>query len=206
MTNDPEPQESPPDLEILAAGIEAILFTSSEPVSLERLHQSLPAWEPERIQTALDLLDEQFQAPSRGLSLHHVAGGWQLRTKAVFSELLQRFHRKVRRVRLSMPALETLSIIAYVQPVSTPEIEAIRGVSVQQTIRGLIDKELVKIVGRKEAPGRPMMYGTTEKFLELFGLPNLGTLPSIPELDKWKKEYRSGSPELALVQDGAVKT
>ena len=93
-----------------------------------------------------------------------------------------------------MAALETLSIIAYLQPVSTPEIEAIRGVSVQATVRGLIDKGLVRVAGRKEAPGRPLLYATTTEFLQHFSLSGLNALPHIPEFEHWKKEFRSGSP------------
>ena len=107
---------------------------------------------------------------------------------------------------VTMAALETLSIVAYLQPISTPEIEAIRGVSVQYTIRGLIEKGLIRIRGRKDSPGRPMLYETTDEFLEHFGLESLDALPQVMELERWKKEYKSGSPELDSAHGEPVKS
>jgi segregation and condensation protein B len=182
------------ELDDAVAALEALLFTCAEPVPFEQLAACLSPQEPRRTELALDELARRLAEPHRGLELGQAAGGWRLATKPRFAELLQAFHRRVQRVRLSMASLETLGVIAYLQPVSTPEIEAIRGVSVQQTVHGLIDKGLVRIVGRKEAPGRPLLYGTTEQFLEHFGLADLAALPHNPELERWKTEFRSGSP------------
>ena len=176
------------------AALEALLFTCSEPVPFDQLAAALHPNEPARTREDLVDLRARLTESDRGLELAEVAGGWRLYTKGEFSDLLQRFHRTIQRVRLSMASLETLSVIAYLQPVSTPEIEAIRGVSVGQTVHGLIEKGLVRVLGRKDAPGRPLLYGTSEEFLEHFGLPSLEALPPSPELEKWKNEFRSGSP------------
>jgi segregation and condensation protein B len=194
------------ELDPLAAALEAILYTCTEPVPLERLAQTLSPDQPELTRRALEHLQQRLGEAHRGLELDEAAGGWRLVTKPQLAELLKAFHRKVQRVRLSMASLETLAIVAYLQPVSTPEIEAIRGVSVQQTVGGLLEKGLIHIVGRKETPGRPLLYGTTEQFLEHFGLSSLAALPQSMELERWKKEYRSGSAELDSAAEEPAKS
>jgi segregation and condensation protein B len=194
------------ELDTLTASLEAILFTCTEPVPLEQLAACLSPDEPELTSRALERLRQRLAEPHRGLQLVEIAGGWRLLTRSELADVLQAFHRKVQRVRLTMASLETLSIVAYLQPVSTPEVEAIRGVSVAQTVHGLIEKGLLRIVGRKDSPGRPLLYGTTDKFLEHFGLPSLEALPPSPELQRWKKEFRSGSQEPASAPEEPVKT
>src|SRR5207248_347932 len=122
-------------------------------------------------------LNEQYETSGRAFRIEQVAGGFQILTLPEFGDALKRLHQKEVDAKLTKAALETLAIIAYKQPILRADVESIRGVACGETIRSLMEKHLVKIAGRAEEPGRPILYGTTKRFLELFGLNNLKDLP-----------------------------
>ncbi len=162
------------------AELEALLFAAADPVPLEKLAEVLemPLWECEQV---LDRLAEALKGYDRGITLRCVANGWQLVTKPELAEVVSRLAGQ-RRYRLSKPTVETLAIIAYKQPITRAEIEDIRGVKVEKALATLLEKELIMEVGRRESVGRPILYGTTDIFLEYFGLKTLKDLPSVGNL------------------------
>ena len=178
--------------------VEAILFASQKPVSMRDLQAILKgAAEADRedsiiaafagikepaLREVLDELETDCGDPSRAYDLRESAAGWQLVTKPVFAPWLRQLFPEYRSARLSAPALETLAIVAYRQPVTRADIEAVRGVAVDGVLQTLLDRALVKIAGRAEIPGRPLLYKTTENFMEHFGLRNLDELPNAEEL------------------------
>ncbi|RMH56870.1 MAG: SMC-Scp complex subunit ScpB [Candidatus Hydrogenedentota bacterium] len=182
-TGDDTGKEAEPSDEEIRSGIEALLFVTGEPVSEARLAALLGASRA-RVREALGTLAESCEAPDRGIFPIEVAGGWQLATKERHRELIEALVRDIRRVRLSSAALETLAIIAYRQPVTRSEIEEIRGVNVDGVMKTLLEKRLIRIVGKKEEPGRPLLYGTTDEFLLHFGLKSLKDLPPLSEFEE----------------------
>jgi segregation and condensation protein B len=161
--------------------LESIIFVSPSPVKLETLVEILPESNREMILEGLRRIEEDYEDTSRGIELVEVAGGYQFRTKPVWAEWVARL-KKAKTVKFSQSALETLAIIAYRQPVIRPQIEDVRGVDCGWVLRSLMEKGLVKILGRKDLPGRPIIYGTTKGFLELFNLNSLADLPSLKEV------------------------
>ncbi|MHC4809699.1 MAG: SMC-Scp complex subunit ScpB [Planctomycetota bacterium] len=171
----------------LSARVEALLLASDRPMTEARLADicGLPrAGATARIRAALTELTEFHRASGRSFRPRKVAGGWQLVTLPAFGPLMARLHRDRQETRLSPAAMETLSIIAYRQPVLRAELEAIRGVACGEVLRSLMERRLVSIVGRSEDLGRPMLYGTTRQFLEVFGLSSLEDLPEVPGLER----------------------
>ncbi|MCX8116910.1 MAG: SMC-Scp complex subunit ScpB [Desulfobacterota bacterium] len=162
--------------------LEAFLFVSDSPIALDTLSKLLPEWNEEAILQGLMEIKKGCEAEDRGLELVEVAGGYQLRTKPQWAQYVSRM-KKAKPVKLSQSALETLAIIAYRQPIIRPTIEKIRGVDSGWVIRSLLEKGLIRIVGRKDIPGRPLLYGTTKTFLELFGLNSLSDLPTLKEIE-----------------------
>jgi len=160
--------------------LEGILFISDSPVKLDTLSEILHEWDREALLDGIHLIKREYEEDSRGLELLEVAGGYQFRTKPQWAQWVNRL-KKTKPVKLSQSALETLAIIAYQQPVIRPTIEVIRGVDSGWVIRSLLEKGLIRIVGRKEIPGRPLIYGTTKTFLELFNLNTLSDLPTLKE-------------------------
>jgi len=161
----------------LLRALECLLFVAGGPVTLEQLAQALQV-APETIPELGGLLAQEYA--SHGLQVLPVAGGYQLCTRPEYAQAVSRLHQP-RPVRLSRAALETLAIIAYRQPVTRPEIEAIRGVAVDGVVETLLQYELVRELGRRSTPGRPMTYGTTDKFLSQFGLFSVQELPDLPD-------------------------
>ena len=161
--------------------IESLLFVSDTPLSIDRLKTILNDADGKEIRDTLHQLATEYENRNGAIYLCEVAGGFQIRTKSAYSEWIKLLLRPSPS-RLSQPALETLAIIAYKQPIIRADIEAIRGVAVGEVIRSLMYKGLVKIAGRAEILGRPMLYGTTKKFLEVFGLNSLKDLPKVEEL------------------------
>lgn len=161
--------------------LENLLFVSDTPIRLETLIEILPEFGQEIILKGIQQIQTDCREASRGVELVEVAGGYQYRTKPQWAEWVNRL-KKVKALKLSQSALETLAIIAYRQPVIRPEIEQIRGVDSGWVVRTLMEKGLVKMMGRKDLPGRPMIYGTTKAFLELFGLNALTDLPNLKEV------------------------
>ncbi len=164
------------------AALEALLFASPEPLPPERLAELLPTLSGEEISAALALLKARYASPASGLMLDEVAGGFRLGTRPEAAEALARL-AIVRPSRLSRPALETLAIIAYRQPITKAEVEAIRGVNIDGVLRTLGERGLIRILGRKREAGRPMLYGTSRAFLEYFGFQDLSELPTLREIE-----------------------
>jgi segregation and condensation protein B len=168
--------------------VETLLFLAEKPLAPEELRQAT-GLELERIEKALDQLSGQYREGLSGIVLHEVAGGWQLRTSPLNSAFARRFLR-VKPQRLTRAALETLAIVAYRQPVTRPEIEEVRGVDSGAVLKALLERRLVKILGKKEEPGRPILYGTTRDFLEFFALKDLASLPTLREFHELSEEHR----------------
>lgn len=168
--------------------LETLLFLAERPLSAEELRQTT-GLEVERIARALDQLSGQYREGLSGIVLHEVAGGWQLRTSPLNTSYARRFLR-VKPQRLTRAALETLAIVAYRQPVTRPEVEEVRGVDCGAVMKALLERRLVKILGKKEEPGRPILYGTTREFLEFFALKDLASLPTLREFHELSEEHR----------------
>ena len=177
----PRPRES--SVRKIRPALEALLFSSSRPVKEVELAEVLEAT-PEAVAAALASLAEEAEAPSRGIRLESVAGGWRYVTRPEFDSLLRKFHEVTERSRLSLAALETLAIIAYRQPITMPEIQEIRGVNSSSVLTTLLEKKLVTTSGRKPVVGTPFLYRTTREFLVRFGLNELDDLPKPEELDE----------------------
>lgn len=165
----------------LKSAVEALLFSSDQPLTLVMLAEALEAGPPE-ISEALGALSEDYAARDAGIELREIAGGWMITTTAAHSEWVARLLRGRRRMRLSRAALETMAIIAYKQPVTKSEVEAIRGVDSSAVLATLLERSLVTIRGRSKVVGRPLLYGTTAEFLDYFGLNDLSELPRPEEL------------------------
>ncbi len=178
----------------LATRIEALLFSTDRQLSEARLAELLGITgkgSAKVIREAVAELNEHYESTGRSFRAERLAGGWQLLTESAFGPLLQILHQERQNTRLSQAALETLSIIAYRQPIMRAEIEAIRGVACGEVLRGLMERRLVKITGRAEELGRPMLYGTTADFLRVFGLASLDDLPNVKDL----RPARPAAPE-----------
>ena len=166
----------------LKPAIEALLFASERPLTLEQIKQAFEGGiSNAEIKQLLDELKNEYESETRGFRLFEIAGGFQLVSDPRFAEYLKRFYQSREKKRLSQATLETLSVVAYRQPVTRADIEFIRGVNADGAIKTLLEKGLVRITGRKEVPGRPMLYGTTALFLEHFGLNSLKDLPPLTE-------------------------
>jgi len=161
--------------------VEALLFASDRPLSVKDIHSWLPDAEPANIRSALKVLTYEFEAMGRSFSLKEVAGGYQFRSHSDFAPYVLRMLQAAP-ARLSRAALETLAIIAYKQPLVRQEIERIRGVESGGILKGLLEKDLIRVVGRKDLPGRPLLYGTTRRFLEVFDLESIDSLPKLKEI------------------------
>ena len=166
--------------ETLEGALEALLFVSGEPVSAITLADALEI-DPLQVTAALESLREKFAAQSGGLELSEVAGGWQLRTRACFHDLLERYVLSWDTRKLSRAALEVLAIVAWAQPVTRQGIANVRGVNSDSPLNSLIEKGLVREAGCAEAPGNPILYATSRTFLEKFGLRSLEDLPALDE-------------------------
>ena len=165
----------------LQAALEALLFSSDQPLSLSLLADALDA-PADAVSESLKALGESYAAREAGVELREIAGGWMLVTTPAQSEWVARMLRGKKRMRLSRPALETMAIIAYKQPVTKSEVEAIRGVDSSAVLATLLERNLVTIRGRSKVVGRPLLYGTTHEFLDYFGLRDLTELPRPEEL------------------------
>ena len=170
-----------PAEERLKAIVEALVFAAEEPLTLEDLVDLFPAAGKETLQSALDSLVRTCEAEDRGLMVQQVAGGYRMATRPEIGEWVRALFRSRNRRRLSTQALETLAIIAYRQPITTPEIQAIRGTDPTSVLEALLEKQLVRILGRKKVVGKPILYGTTPQFLSHFGLNSLEDLPDMAD-------------------------
>jgi segregation and condensation protein B len=170
-----------PEVLQLAGVVEGLLFAAGAPVPIARLAEALQGTERVELIAALRHLAARLDQDDRGIRLVQVAGAYQLRTATVHGPWIRRL-LNAKPPRLSRPMLESLAIVAYRQPCTRAEIEAIRGVDADATLTTLMERRMIRMLGRKEAPGRPILYGTTREFLEVFGLPDLSALPALPEL------------------------
>jgi len=161
--------------------VEALLFVSERPLSLDRIRDILEDKEKEGIKEVISKLKSEYEEKDKGIRLVEVAGGYQLVTNPEYSEFLKKFYQKTKAERLTSASLETLAIIAYKQPVTKLDIESIRGVDASGILKNLLEKGLICIAGRKDTLGRPFVYRTTRQFLEHFGLKSLDELPKIEE-------------------------
>jgi segregation and condensation protein B len=175
-------------MENLKAIIETLIFASDAPLPVVRIRELLEDCERELITAAISELVKEYEDRQGGLLLQEVAGGYQFRTNPQWGAWVKKM-KGGKPTALSQPALETLAIIAYRQPVVKADVERMRGVDVSGPLRGLLDKKLVKMVGRKDVPGKPMLYGTTKKFLEVFNLADLSELPTLRELKELQDAY-----------------
>ncbi len=168
----------------LKSAIEALLFIAGSPLPVERLKGIFEDATAEQVEAQLRALKTDYEARNAGIMLTEVANGWQLATCADQAPWIRKYKTVKVNTRLSRPALETLAIIAYKQPLTRTEIEAIRGVNIGGIVRNLMERRLVKIVGKKDVPGKPMLYGTTADFLQYFGLKDLSSLPTLKEFQE----------------------
>lgn len=175
-------QNPPADVTVESVA-EAVLFATDEPISAERLAKIIETG-VKQVKEHIKNLNNKYQANNNAFRIEQIAGGYQMMTLGLYNHWLKKLLRARDDSKLSPAAMETLAIIAYKQPIIRADIESIRGVAAGEVLRSLMYKGLVKIVGRAEVLGRPMLYGTTKKFLEVFGLNTLKDLPKIEELKK----------------------
>jgi segregation and condensation protein B len=168
--------------------IESLIFISLEPLSLEKIKNVLQEFPLEEIEAAIKELLESYASNDRGIQIIQTAGGYIFSTKTEYDSWVRRLLRVERKNRLTRASLETLSIVAYHQPITLAEISALRGVDSTHTLKTLLQKKLIKIVGRKKSPGNPLIYRSTDKFLAYFGLNSLNDLPSPDEISKILEE------------------
>jgi segregation and condensation protein B len=164
--------------------VESLLFAADEPLTIDRLKKIITDAETKAIREALDELSADYEARQGGFFLKEVAGGYQIRTRPEYKEYIRRLLQP-RPQRLSKAALETLAIIAYKQPVIRSDVEHIRGVDCGGVLRVLLERQFIRVLGRKDIPGRPLIYATTKRFLEVFDLKNLKDLPSPKEIEEF---------------------
>ena len=170
--------------EEIKAAVESIIYAADEPATLEQIAHALGV-EKTEARAALDLLVASYQTDERGIEVRKVAGGWKFYTKPQHHDVVRKFIKSLQPpLRLTMPALETLAVIAYKQPVTVPEINEIRGVHVGGVIKTLLEKRLITTAGRKEVIGRPILYRTSKQFMMRFGLSDLDELPSLKEFEQ----------------------
>ena len=168
--------------------IEAMLFVSDKPLFLSEIKSVLESPDANQIKDVMAELAGGYETQGRALRIKEIAGGYQIVTDPVLAPWLKKLYKTAGADRLSGPSLESLAIIAYKQPATKPEIEAIRGVNVDGVLKTLIEKNLVRILGRRETVGRPIIYGTTQEFLQYFGLNSLEELPKLEEFNFTEKD------------------
>lgn len=178
----------------LRSAIEAILFVAGSPVPIDRLAGIFEDVQKEQVSAALSSLREEYDSRGSGIMIAEVAGGYQIVTRPEHAGWIRKFKAVKTSARLSKPALETLAIIAYKQPITRTEVENIRGVNIGGIIRNLMERRLVKIVGKKDVPGKPMLYGTTSEFLQYFGLKDLSSLPTLKEFQELEASEDTSEP------------
>lgn len=181
--------------DVVLAGVEALLFASGEPVGVLELVEALDGVDAVLVREALDVLQRRFAASDHGIVLVEAGKGWQLRSDARFAGAVQRL-RGGRPARLTRPALEVLAVIAWEQPVTRAGIDAVRGVDSGGVLKTLVDRGLVKVAGRSDEPGRPLLYRTTPVFLELYSLASLRDLPTLAERDELGRGADTTLPRL----------
>jgi segregation and condensation protein B len=165
--------------------VECLIFTSDVPLTVDKIRNVIEDISKKEIKELIEELMEEYQSQDRGIFIREVAHGYQFCTKSEYSLWVQKF-RKTKPYHLSQATLETLAIVTYKQPVTKAEVEAVRGVDCSGVFKSLMDKKLITMLGKKDVIGRPFLYGTTPKFLEVFGLEKLTNLPPIEEIEQLK--------------------
>lgn len=190
----------------MQAALEAIIYAADEPATLDQIANALGV-EKTEARAGLDLLAAAYQTDERGIEVRKVAGGWKFYTKAQHHEAVRKFIKSLQPpLRLTMPALETLAVIAYKQPATVPEINEIRGVNVGGVIKTLLEKRLITTAGRKEVIGRPILYRTSKQFMMRFGLSDLDELPSLKEFEQLAQAALGADEGIAPVSPADVTT
>lgn len=172
----------------LKSVVESLLFISDIPLTIDRLCAILEEYEKRDVQGALDLLREEYAQNGRGIYLAEVAGGYQLRSRPENADFIRRLVRG-KTFKFSRSALETLAMIAYRQPITRAEVEYLRGVDSGGVLKTLLEKKMIRILGKKDIPGKPLIYGTTREFLEVFNLPDLASLPTLKDIHELADQY-----------------
>lgn len=178
--------------------IEALLFISEKPLLLEQIKTALEGADTPKIREIILELKNEYEDGLRGLRIEEVAGGFRMVTSPDTATVLKKFYKQRDSQRLSAQALETLAIIAYKQPVTRLDIESLRGVNVDGVVKTLLEKNLIRIAGKKDIIGRPFVYGTTRQFLEYFGLKSLDDLPRLEEFTKTMDDPAAAATLLSL--------
>ena len=178
------------DRNSLANIIECLIFISKHSLTTEEISSFLKDVEKKEITAALDELQGRWEEMGRSFVLSSVAGGYQFRTRPEYSQYIVEFNKEIKKFRLSKAALEVLAIVAYKQPVTKVEVEKIRGVDCSSSVSMLLERRFIEIAGRKDVPGKPFLYRTTDLFLETFGLKNLKDLPTVKEIEKIKEDMK----------------
>ncbi len=193
--------------------VESLLFVSEEPLTIERIRKILYSAQSDEIRSALKALSDEYDTRKGGFYLREVAGGYQIRSRPEYTQWIKRLIEP-KQPRLSKAALETLAIIAYKQPIMRSDIEHLRGVDCGGILRMLLERKLIRILGRKEIPGRPIIYGTTRHFLEVFDLKDLRDLPTPEEIkelgtaasERLELPSEASEPEKLSIENAASKT
>jgi segregation and condensation protein B len=189
----------------LKSALEAIIYAADEPATVDQIAKALGLEKP-RAREALEQLTATYQSDERGIEVRKVAGGWKFYTKAQHHDVVRKFIKSLQPpLRLTMPALETLAVIAYKQPATVPEINEIRGVHVGGVIKTLLEKKLITTAGRKEVIGRPILYRTSKQFMMRFGLSDLDELPSLKEFEALAQAALGADEGIAEVQPEDVQ-
>jgi segregation and condensation protein B len=205
----------------LKAVIESLIFVSESPLSLDRIKEVLGEVSKKDLQRYLSELVEDYERAQRSFTLVEVGEGFQFRTRPQYAEWIKKL-KKTKPLALSQPALETLAIVAYQQPIVRADVEKIRGVDSGGVLRTLLERKLIKILGKKDIPGRPLVYGTSKQFLEVFGLKDLSSLPTLKDVEglgpphpeellplSWKEgkgQERAGRKETGLLSEKEAVT
>src|SRR6202034_1699286 len=188
----------PSPAERIKAALESIIYAADEPATLDQIAGAIGV-DKAVARAALDLLVASYQTDERGIEVRKVAGGWKFYTKPQHHDVVRKFIKSLQPpLRLTMPALETLAVIAYKQPVTVPEINEIRGVNVGGVIKTLLEKRLITTAGRKEVIGRPILYRTSKQFMIRFGLSDLEELPSLKEFEALAREALGTDEGIAM--------
>lgn len=182
--------------------VEALILASPEPIAPSRIAELIPRCNPSQVRALVKELNDEYAEQRRAFEIWEVAGGFQLRSLPEFAAYVKQL-RKTRALRLSHAALETLAIVAYRQPVTRAEVEHVRGVDAGAVLRSLLERQLIRIAGHREVPGRPIVYATSRRFLEVFGLAKLGDLPALRELAELGSAEEEGAPVTPLDADAA---
>ncbi len=180
--------------------IEALLFVSEKPITLDQIKETIEGVSAGDIKDLISALQKEFEERKSGMMILEIAEGFQMLTNCDYAMYIKKFYRTSHKEKLSKPALETLAIVAYKQAVSRLDVELIRGVNCDGVIIHLLEKGLIKIVGRKDIPGRPYIYGTTKEFLEYFGLKSLEDLPKLEDFSNLKEPADESAQENVQVE------